>query len=562
MQRLVIRAIIAPFLILSLSFGGWISHAAAFRQETVVLRVAMPPVTNLDPVQISRFDPHKHDLVENLFVGLTRYNPATQQAEPMIASSWTVSEDGLTWTFALRDDIEWVRYDDSAGEVVAVRPVVAGDFVYAIQRACDPLRPSPLTANLMIVRGCQTVANAFPEVVDDLFIAREISVRAPTPTTLEIDLIFPLAYVPTLVSTPEFRPLARESVGSEGNWSTAETIITNGPYALEASSAQGLTLTRNPVWPEEVAGNVDQIDVTFTGETRSTPALFSREEVDFARLESSEIETARSLNGFHSTPGSSLVMMGFSYDRTMVGQTEVRRALALALDREALANQVLGGQAVANPQFTPPGVIAAPNFNGFTFNAAQAQTDFATAGFPDCNNVAEKLIILVPEEDPIWGQLAQAVVDQWSAQLGCNPVLFEIRTLPRVLMIELSHGTYDTETVTRSHIWLAMWSADYPDASAWINDALHCRYGYIRTGRECDQGDTWLDQAALEPDPAKRAELYAQTEAHFFSSTGTFPVIPLYMTVSAWLQQPQLSNVNDSGAARYDLWTLGNQAAN
>jgi oligopeptide transport system substrate-binding protein len=176
------------------------------------LRVAMPEPASLDPSALSRFDDAGRDLAENLFVGLTRFDPQTRQIEPVLATDWSVSDDGLTWTVSLRDDIHWVRVDPATQTVEDVRPVVAGDFVYAVQRACDPTRPTPVTANLMIVRGCQTVANAFPGRVDALFIAREIGVRATGPYTLEIDLMFPSGYFPSLLSTPEFRPLARETI--------------------------------------------------------------------------------------------------------------------------------------------------------------------------------------------------------------------------------------------------------------------------------------------------------------------------------------------------------------
>ena len=137
------------------------------------MRIAATAPADLDPALVSRFDTSARDLVENLFIGLTRFDPQTQTIEPALAASWTVSPDGLTWTFELRQDVQWVRYDSESGEVEAVRPVAAGDFVYAVQRACDPLRPSPVTANLMIIRGCQTVAYAFPELIDDVFIGEE-----------------------------------------------------------------------------------------------------------------------------------------------------------------------------------------------------------------------------------------------------------------------------------------------------------------------------------------------------------------------------------------------------
>jgi ABC-type oligopeptide transport system substrate-binding subunit len=455
--------------------------------DPVTLRVAAPAPASLDPVLISRFDPGTRDLVESLFVGLTRFDPVTQTIEPMLAESWTVSDDGLTWTFDLRDDIQWVKYDPAAKEVIAVRPVAAGDFVYAIQRACDPLRPSPVTANLMVVKGCLTVANAFPEIIDDLFLAREIGVRATGPATLEIDLLFPAAYFPTLLSTAEFRPLARESVReSEAGWATVPTLVSNGPYALQAWDSGGMRLARNPYWPDAYAGNVEVIEIEFVGDAFTAGSLFSQGEADLVRLTPDQIAAARATypDFVHVTKGTSLTMLGFSFDRAMVTTPEVRRALALALDRDALVQQFFLDQAQAVMRFTPPGVVAGFRFRQHLIRSSRCTGNFSAVGYEGCNNVPEPLIVLVPEEDSRWTEIAQAIAQQWSTVLGCSPVLFEIEPLPRTLLIELAHSTYDPEKVTRSHIWLTIWIADYPDANAWIADALHCRLD-IRTGRAC-----------------------------------------------------------------------------
>ncbi|MBN1680417.1 MAG: peptide ABC transporter substrate-binding protein [Anaerolineae bacterium] len=562
MQRLIqsvrLLVLIALISFSSSSVVRTVTAAPPQQESQTTLRVAMPFRTDLDPVAVSRFDPYTRDLVENLFVGLTRYDPLTHQVEPMLAESWSVSENGLTWTFTLREDVNWVRYDPDGQTVVSVRPVTAGDFVFAIQRACDPSRPSPVTSNLMIINGCETVAKAFPEVIDDLFIAREIGVRAVGLYTLEIDVLFPSSYFLSLTSTPEFRPLPREAVAAADNWTQPDTIITNGPFVLQTATQSGMALGRNTLWPDPVTGNIDQVDITFTTETKTASMLASSSQIDLARLEAGDIGTAQAANPdlIQVAEGTSLIMMGFSFDRALVDQPEIRRALSQAIDREALVNQFFPNQALPVAQFTPAGVVAAPEFNNLAFDPIQAQANYSAAGFAGCENVPEKLIILVPDDDPIWSDVAQAVTQQWSDNLGCFPTLFEVRTLPRVLMIELGHSAYDPETVTRSHLWLAMWSADYPDANAWLGDALHCRYGYIKPGRLCDKADTRMDDAALETDTTKRAELYSEAEAFFFGSDGSFPVTPLFFMSSTWLQQPWVSEVNRAGPARYDLWNV------
>src|SRR5258706_1521730 len=114
-----------------------------FAADPVTAHVTMSPFTNLDPVSLPHDDLSARDVAENLFVGLTRYDPVSGQIQPALAREWKVSGDGLTWTFTLRSDIKWVSYNASTQQVEAIRPVVAGDFVYGIRRACDPPPPNP-----------------------------------------------------------------------------------------------------------------------------------------------------------------------------------------------------------------------------------------------------------------------------------------------------------------------------------------------------------------------------------------------------------------------------------
>ncbi len=520
------------------------------------LRVVMPAPENLDPTQLSRFDPATRDLVENLFVGLTRFDPATRQVEPLLATDWQVSADGLRWTFTLREDVYWVRYDAAAGETVAVRPVVAGDFVYAIQRACNPKRPSPLSNNLMPIKGCYTVANAFPETLTDIYIAQAIGVRALSPQTLEIELLYPASYFPALLSTPELRPLPREMFTDGEQIARGSALLSNGPFVLTRWDADGMTLTHNPHWPDPFTGNIEAVEVRFAETTEMLTRAVAEGNADIARLLPEQVTTAQqyAAERVHVVAGDTLTMLGISFDRTPTDRVQVRRALAWALDREALAEQFFAGEALPAARFTAEDVLAAPDVAPLRYNPAAAQAAFAEAGFPACAGVPEKFVIALPESDPRWEQVGAALVAQWSATLGCNAALFEIKTVSRPLLIQLGHANYDTESVVRPHLWLFTWTGDYPDANAWLDDALHCRYGYIRNARPCDETDALLDRAGQTMETAQRAALYGQAEEAFFGEAGSFPVIPLFRSVSAWVQSPNLAGVSGS-AARYDLWT-------
>jgi len=275
-----------------------------------------------------------------------------------------------------------------------------------------------------------------------------------------------------------------------------------------------------------------------------------------ARLLPEQVATAQqyAADKLHTVAGDTLTMLGISLDRTPTDRAEVRRALAWALDRDALAGQFFAAEALPAARFTAGDVLAAPEAAPLRHDPAAAQAAFAEAGFPACASVPEKFVIALPEGDPRWEQFGAALVAQWSATLGCNPALFEVAAVPRPLLIQFGHANYDTESAVRPHLWLFTWTGDYPDANAWLSDALHCRYGYIRNARPCDENDALLDRAGQDMDTAQRAALYGQVETAFFGDAGSFPVIPLFRSVSAWVQSPNLDGVS-TGAARYDLWT-------
>jgi len=171
-----------PMIILLVVLAGTALWSPAQAVDPVSMRVGMLPAASLDPVNLRPDDTSGRDLVENLFIGLVRFDPVTRSLQPGLAKSWTMSEDGLTWTFTLRTDIQWVRYNTTTNAVEAVRPVVAGDVTYGIRRACDPNPPNPVAKSVYIIAGCRTIATANPLLVDDIFIANNLGARVISPT--------------------------------------------------------------------------------------------------------------------------------------------------------------------------------------------------------------------------------------------------------------------------------------------------------------------------------------------------------------------------------------------
>ncbi len=550
-------------LLLLLVIGSVIPLHIARAADPVTVRIVMPPIGNLDPVSLPRFDFNARDLAENLFIGLTRYNPTTGQIEPALAKDWTVSDDGLTWTFNLRDDIRWVKFNTDSQKVEAVRPVVAGDFVYGIRRACDPAPPNPVTHSIYIIAGCSKIANLSQLLINDVLIARELGVEAVNDRALAIKLAFPAPYFSVLAALPEFQPVPREALAKDPDWTKPDAIISSGPWVLtDWTRDQHMTLIRNPLWPDPFTGNVERVDISFAASTSAAAQQFLSDSADFVRLDTTSLPMVKQAKPdvVLSAPNAAVTVLGFSLERPPINNEAFRRALSLAIDRDALVKQVAGDTAISTSRFTPPDLIGGPtdtpDNQGFAPDSAKAA--LAASGINGCT-LAQKLDLVV-EDTPQTVAVAQALVSQWQTVLGCRPASFNIRKSPLPVVQAVAHAAISTsdsnKETPRPHLWIASWTGDYPDANAWTGDGVHCQYGYLRTGIACGEADKAVDAAALEKDPAKRAELYKKAETIWFGPGGTFPAAPLYMTLNAIGRQPALKGVTASGPARYDLWTV------
>jgi hypothetical protein len=187
-----------------------------------VVAESLPP---LDPALVDL--PDTITPIENLFLGLTNYDPLTSQVVPELATSWSTSDDGLTWTFNLRQDVSWMQYDPATDEATTQRPVTAQDVVYGFQRASDPRFGA---------------ANGCPGAVAD--------VQAPDDATLDVRLQQPDPAVVDFSRLSCLYPVPREPIEQSGDaWTQPGTIWTNGPYLLDSTTADTLTLTKNQAFP-------------------------------------------------------------------------------------------------------------------------------------------------------------------------------------------------------------------------------------------------------------------------------------------------------------------------
>ncbi len=553
-HRRINRRLTVGLILVALLLG---QIGAVMAQGGTTLRLAMPPILGAtaqspipDPASLPMDALDARDLVENLFVGLFRYDAASQSAAPVLAQTWTTSDDGLTWTFILRDDIQWVGYNPDSGQIAVKRAVTAEDVVAGIRRACHPLKPSPDGPAMLVIQGCYTASQADPLLVDDTRVAGWVAAEAPDSTTLVLRLAFPVAYLPSLLAQPEFRPVPREFIDFMPAW---PAIASSGPYVYTGwTPGESLTLVRNPFWPDDLPGTVERIAITYAAADEARADLYRSGAVDFARLGGSGPALMTQMPGaVFARRGGDVMVLGFSAERAFVNRLGVRQALAWSLDREALA--AADPLALPVTTLTSPGAIAGPGeAAGLGFEPDAARAALASAGYGNCVGVPEVIRVAAPPE---LAAAAEQITAGWTATFGCVDGLFEVVTPPAETVVSLARGLVDFENTLRPHIWIAPWAAYTLDAHGGAADALHCRFGYFYSGLACGPVDALIDWAG-EAVGEDRADVYARLEGRLFGPAGTTPVTPLWAVAEYVGAAASLEGPADFGPAWWGEWSV------
>jgi ABC-type oligopeptide transport system substrate-binding subunit len=511
---------------------------------------------NIDPQKVS--DPDGIDLVENLFVGLTRFNNRTNLVDPWLAREWEVDNNGRIWTFRLRDDVFWVRpseiEENGIRQAEAVRPVVAGDIVYAIQRTCNRATDTPDAFILFIIKGCEDVYKLPEATPADL---DRIGALALDDTTLQITLNKPASYFLTITTMPLMRPVPPELIDELGNdWLTAEEFMTSGPYLPLDSSLQ--SLHANSLWPfpHPEGGNVDVVNIRYLDEAEDALTLWEARSLDL--IDATDLDRAdfneRTAAHEKVVTNQTLFYIGFNFDSGVFREAEVRRALSAAIDRKALAEELFGIEAAAMRHLSPPGVVGAPDISlvGVGYSPDYARLQMAESGFGSCRLMPEATL-LVSTSDLSLLQ-AELIRKMWIDEFGCTEEQFVIE---QAQFGTLLANTRPDAGAARPDAWELGWSSYYPDANNWLGDLLHCEESENRQNRPCSEVDALIRRAGQTIDLRERLDLYREIENMFFGEAGSTPVIPLYVRGETVLQQIWLEYIPALfGGEQYDTYRI------
>jgi len=572
LRFVLVLALIAAIVPTSLAAAGDadITLTSVMRQtEPVTLYLA-------NGSQVSTFDPQRATdivsitMIEAMFTGLTDYDPmAAGSIRAEAATDWTVSEDGLTWTFTLRDDIPWVRWDPAADTAEVLRNVTAHDFEYGIKRGCDPRLGSLYGAVIaQIIDGCNTInlmdINDVTDADYDL-----VNVHALDDTTLEINLQFPAGYFFSMSALWTLNAVPRETIEEFGDdWTDLENIITNGPFVLD-EFVRGVRriLVTNPYYPADMRGpgNVERVVTTVVEDQGTRFALYLDNQVESSgSIPRAEVQAILNdpayADQLYNVSDLGVFYFGFAHDKPPFDNVHARRAFSAMVSRDAFIAEVETNRGVPMIHFTPPGMFGAPPINevGVGYDPDYARQEMELAGYPNCEGIPE-ITINSFDSAGDWAEFLAAAAER---ELGCDANKFSVQLMEFSVLIESYQP--DVPTADRPNIWTAVWGPDYPDANNWVFDSgLGCE-SENRYLRPCSEVDDLIAQAARESDPAVRTELYYRIEEMFFGPEGEHPMIPLMLRVDPLLFKPWYSGPFETdglfGGPHYDWRSIDQEA--
>ncbi|MEJ6479584.1 MAG: peptide ABC transporter substrate-binding protein [Octadecabacter sp.] len=490
---------------------------ATLATEQVFTYRVLDEHSSLDPGVVE--DVTGSEVVRDLFEGLMN-DDADGNLIPGVATGYTVSDDKLTYTFTLRDNAKW-----SNGN-----PVTAGDFVYAWRRAASPELASPYAwyMSLMAVEGVDAVI-AGEAPLDSL------GVSAPDDHTLVVQLSTPLPYFAQMTTHATTFPVPQAVVEEFGDaWTQPDHIVSNGAYVLSEHVPQERSVrVRNDMYWNNDATIIEEVVALVINDENQALTRYLAGELDRTEVPAGQYPRLSEEYPDEALSFPRLCNYYYTFNLREDGpeafkDVRVRQALALAVNRDVIVDNVLAGGQSAAYTFTP---AATADFTVPSVEMAAMTQDernaravelLAEAGYGADNPLAFEMLYNTSDAHR---SIAVAMSQMWKQTLGVEATLAnqEWQTFLE------ARGNGDFELARGA------WCGDYNEASTFL-DLLQSGSGYNDAKYDNAEVDELLSGARTAEEPQIN---YTRVEEIIAAE---MPVIPVYHYAGVYMMNDALMN--------------------
>lgn len=494
----------------------------ATEEKILLIGNAADPAT-LDPTLATGVTESK--ILNGLFEGLVTADTSTLEVKPAVAKSWEISEDGLTYTFYLDEKAKWS--DGSR--------VTAGDFVFAMRRAVNPVMGSEYVSMLMPIKNARKIASGETK---DFSI---LGATAISDDILKIELEEPVPYFLSMLYHGIYFPLPQktlEKFGAAENrdalWTRPQNMVSNGPFTLAKWNINDkVSIRKNPLYRDAESIKINGVDFfpisNINTEDRAFRAgqLHITESVAPTRMDAIKRDMPQNLR---RDDWLGVYYYLINTRRPPLDDARVRKALALAIDRKAIIDTFL--KAGQNPatSFVPQ------NCDGYVLDGeskihediAKAKKLLAEAGYPDGKGFPN--IRLTYNTSELHKPIAEAIQQMWKKNLGVTVEMYNL-SWPAYLAAR-REGDFD--------IARASWVGDFAAPESFLQ-VFESDSGLNHSGFASKKYDELIKEAADSKSRAGRLEKLAAAERELMDA---MPVMPIYFYAKVYLISPDVKGWN------------------
>ncbi|MDG2124500.1 MAG: peptide ABC transporter substrate-binding protein, partial [Verrucomicrobiales bacterium] len=508
---------------------GALLLGACSRKETRVDRATRDKIllyangsepADLDPHLVSG-DP-ENKVLTSLIEGLIAYHPNDDyQPEPGVAESWEMKDLGKTWIFNLRKNAKWSNGD----------PVTAHDFVWSHKRALSPALAGDFAPMLFILEN----AEAFnKEEITDF---TKVGVKAIDDHTIEYTLTGPTPYFVSMLKHYSFWPVHKASVLAMGKiddratgWTRPGKMVSNGPFVLDEWKFKNvIKVKKNPHYWDVDTVKLNAIHFFPVENVTTEERMFRDGQVHVTKetaLDKIPWYRENRPDLIHLEPWLCVYYYVVNTTKPPFDNRGVRRALSLAINREAITKNITRAGEIPAYGYVPP----PPGETGYkppdvlSFNPEAARKELADAGYPDGKGFPRVKLLFNTHESH--RTIAEAVQEMWKKHLNID--------------IELNNQTWQVylDSIRDKNYDVARrgWIGDYMDPITFLiimqEDDPNNGTGYANP-----EYDKLLKASGQEVDPEKRFAILKEAERLMLEDA---PIIPFYWYVSKHLVHPDV----------------------
>lgn len=478
-----------------------------------------PP--SLNPLTSS--DTTSNIILRSLFEGLMRLDQESIPQEAM-AESYEVSDDKLTYTFNIREDVHWTNGD----------PVTAQDFEYAWKWVLTPeSKDTAYSYHLYPIKGAQA-AKEDGGSLDD------VGIEVIDDKTLEVTLEEPTAYFLELLAFPTYFPINHKVAEQNEDWASGiDEYVSNGPFEMEDWDYKNqITLKKFDEYWDADTVKLETINMLMIEDENTAKQMYDNGELDWIGRPLDEIPFA-AIPSYEESGELQIATSPAVYyyvintEKEPFNNANIRKALALSINRQGIVDSITKKQEPPAMSFVPPTIFEENNDGYFNDNDIEQAKDYLEKGMKELGIEELPTIELSYNTSEKHADIAQAIQDMWKNNLGIDVSLHNEEWA--VFLDRLAEGNYQ--------IGRYGWGADYMDAINFLELFESKDRSNNLTKWEDDEYKEIIEKTRTETDIEARYELMRKAEEILMDE---MPIIPIFYETIGWANKDYVKNIEVS----------------